>query len=227
MIKKNSLKNIAIIMDGNGRWAKKKKLLRSRGHEEGAINIRNIVKLCSNIKNIESLTLYAFSTENWNRPKYEVLFLLNLLEKWLQKELNTYQEFKIKFKTIGDISIFSKKIQESIRHIEYETRNNKNLTKYLAINYGGREEIVRAVNILLDTKKYITVESIGETLDTNYQNIDLLIRTGGEYRVSNFLLWQINYAEFFFTKTLWPDFTSQEFKDIINLFHKRERRFGK
>ena len=227
MIKQNILKNIAIIMDGNGRWANDKKLKRTEGHRQGAKNIRDITIFSAKHIDIESLTLYAFSTENWNRPKYEVSFLISLLEHWLQKELPIYEEFKVRFKVIGDINKFNTKLQKILRHVEDTTKNNTNLTKYLAINYGGRGEIIRAINRVVETKEKVTEESISIALDTDYTNIDILIRTGGEIRVSNFLLWQISYTELFFTKTLWPDFEIEEFKNIIDLFKKRKRRFGK
>ena len=217
--------HLAIIMDGNGRWAKKRGLKRIEGHKKGAEVVKEITKYCANSDEIDILTLYAFSTENWKRPKMEVDFLMKLLDNWLKKELDTYIKNDVKFETIGDISKFSDKLKKRIEHTKEVTKNNKKLTQVLALNYGARDEITRAVKKLIEKNEEITPENIQKNLDIS-RDVDLLIRTSGEIRVSNFLLWQIAYAEMFFTPTLWPDFTSNELEKILNEFKKRERRFG-
>jgi undecaprenyl diphosphate synthase len=221
--------HLAIIMDGNGRWAQAQGKNRTEGHKKGAEVVKEITTYCANNPEINYLTLYAFSTENWKRPKYEVDFLMNLLDKWLKKELNTYLENEVRFEVIGDTSKFSKKLQKRIEITKEKTKNFNKLTQTLALNYGSRNEITRAVKKLCDNKEKITEENINKYLDTSLYNIpdvDLVIRTSGEIRVSNFLLWQIAYAEMFFTKTLWPDFNTNELEQIINEFKKRERRYG-
>ena len=226
MNKSNLPSHIAIIMDGNGRWAKVKNLNRTSGHEEGAKTVRNITTHCSNI-GIKQLTLYAFSTENWNRPKLEVEFLMKLLEKYFKNELHTYLENNIKFKAIGDISKFSKKLQKVILDTETKTKNCTGLTQTIALNYGSRDEITRAVKKLNEQKLDITQENINRCLDTSdLDDVDILIRTSGEVRISNFLLWQSAYAELFFSNSYWPEFSNNELDDIISDFTKRERRFG-
>ena len=223
----NVLKNLAIIMDGNGRWATSKGLRRTVGHEKGSEVIRDISIYCSYHEEIESVTFYAFSTENWKRPKYEVDFLMKLLKRYLQKELPTYQEYNIRFKAIGNIQEFSTPLQDMIKHIEEETKNNTALTQVMALNYGSRYEITDAVNKLIASgKQQVTSDDISEALQTPYSDIDLLIRTSGEQRISNFLLWQLSYAELYFTDTLWPDFTSNELESIIYQFKQRTRKFG-
>jgi undecaprenyl diphosphate synthase len=217
--------HLAIIMDGNGRWAKKRGLKRTEGHKKGAEVVKEITAYCANSPEIKILTLYAFSTENWKRPKMETDFLMKLLENWLKKELETYIKNDVKFEVIGDISKFSPKLKKIIEFTKEKTKENKKLTQVLALNYGGRDEITRAVKKIIKKNEEITQENIQKNLDIN-ENVDLLIRTSGEIRVSNFLLWQIAYAEMFFTPTLWPDFTSKELENIINEFKKRERRFG-
>jgi undecaprenyl diphosphate synthase len=217
--------HLAIIMDGNGRWAKKRGLNRTEGHKKGAEVVKEITTYCANNPEIEILTLYAFSTENWKRPKMEVDFLMRLLDNWLKKELPTYMENDVKFEVIGDISKFSKKLIERIEYTKEKTKNNKKLTQVLALNYGSRDEITRAVKKLVKNNEEITPENIQKNLDIS-RDVDLLIRTSGEIRLSNFLLWQVAYAEMFFTPTLWPDFTSSELEKILNNFKKRERRFG-
>lgn len=217
--------HLAIIMDGNGRWAKKRGLKRTQGHKKGAEVVKEITTYCANNPDIEILTLYAFSTENWKRPKIEVDFLMRLLDNWLKKELDTYIKNGVKFEVIGDISKFSPKLQKRIESTKEITKNFKKLTQVLALNYGSRDEITRAVQKLVKSNEEITQENIQKNLDIS-RDVDLLIRTSGEIRVSNFLLWQIAYAEMFFTKTLWPDFTSSELENIINEFKNRQRRFG-
>jgi undecaprenyl diphosphate synthase len=222
----NLPKHIAIIMDGNGRWAKERGLKRTAGHEKGAQIVREITTHCSNI-GIKYLTLYAFSTENWNRPKLEVQFLMRLLDNWLKNELEVYLKNNVKFKAIGDISKFSSKLQQTIKDTEQKTSHCSGLTQILALNYGSRDEITRAVQKIVDKGLEISQENINNHLDTaNIPDVDLLIRTSGEIRVSNYLLWQIAYAEMFFTQTYWPEFNSNELDDIIDDFNTRERRFG-
>jgi len=213
-------------MDGNGRWAEEKNLKRTAGHEEGAKVVRNITTHCSNI-GIKYLTLYAFSTENWNRPKLEVSFLMKLLERYLVNELDLYLKNNIKFKAIGDLSKFSKSLQNIIIDIEEKTSHCTKMTQVLALNYGGRDEIVRAVNKLSQNNMQINEQSINDNLDTsNIPDVDMLIRTSGEVRISNFLLWQCAYSEMFFTQTYWPEFNKNELDDLILDFTSRQRRFG-
>ena len=214
-------------MDGNGRWAKERGLSRTKGHEQGAETIRTITTYCAEDREIETVTFYAFSTENWKRPKLEVEFLMKLLDKYLKDELKTYQKNGVKFVAIGDIDSFSKALQKRIKSTEEATKNNTNLTQVLALNYGGRAEITTAVNSLIEKgKQKLSVEDISAALQTPYSDIDLLIRTSGEERVSNFLLWQISYAEFYFSPTLWPDFSPDELTKIIDTYKNRNRRFG-
>ena len=222
----NLPKHIAIIMDGNGRWAKERDLKRTAGHEEGARVVRNITIHCAKI-GIKYLTLYAFSTENWTRPKLEVEFLMKLLEKYLKNELNTFLENSIRFKAIGDLSKFSKSLQNIIKEIEEKTAKNSALTQVLALNYGSKDEIIRAIKKLNEKNLEVNEQNFESCLDTYFMpNVDLLIRTSGEVRLSNYLLWQNAYAEMFFTPTLWPDFKADELDDILSDFIKRERRFG-
>jgi undecaprenyl diphosphate synthase len=221
------LKHLAIIMDGNGRWAQKRGLSRTKGHEQGAETIREITMYCAKQPTGETTTFYAFSTETWTRPKLEVEFLMKMLDKYLQQELATYQEHDIRFMAIGDISSFSKSLQKRIKETEELTKANTSLIQILALNYGGRSEITHAVNQLIEQgKEHISEEDISSALQTPYTDIDLLIRTSGEERVSNFLLWQLSYAELYFTPTLWPDFTSKELREIIESYELRNRRFG-
>jgi len=218
--------HIAIIMDGNGRWAKERGLKRTAGHEEGAKVVREITIHCTKV-GIKYLTLYAFSTENWSRPKLEVEFLMKLLEKYFKSELPIYLENNVQFKAIGDLTKFSKKLQNTIRDVEEKTKNCTGLTQVLALNYGSRDEITRAVKKVVEKNLEINEININQNLDTaNIPDVDLLIRTSGEIRISNYLLWQSAYAEMFFTQTYWPEFSCNELDDIISDFHKRERRFG-
>ena len=214
-------------MDGNGRWAEQRGFKRTKGHERGAETIRGITTYCSAHTSLESVTFYAFSTENWKRPKFEVEFLMKLLDKYLKNELTTYQEHNIRFQAIGNIGDLSKSLQKRIKETEELTKNNSNLTQILALNYGGRAEITTAVNSLIDEgKKHLTEQDISAALQTPYSDIDLLIRTSGEERISNFLLWQLSYSEFYFSPTLWPDFTDKELNEIIQNYENRTRRFG-
>ena len=218
--------HIAIIMDGNGRWAKERGLNRTAGHEEGAKTVRIITQYCSDI-GIKYLTLYAFSTENWERPKLEVEFLMKLLERYLKKELDVYLKNNIRFKAIGDLSRFSKSLQKTIFETQDKTANCSGLTQVLALNYGSKNEIIRAVKKLNEQNLEVTEENLELCLDTaGMGDVDVLIRTSGEVRLSNYLLWQNAYAEMFFTQTYWPDFNEAELDDILSDFAKRERRFG-
>lgn len=217
--------HVAIIMDGNGRWAEKRGEKRVKGHEQGAKVVREITEYCAAHKEIERLTLYAFSTENWKRPRLEVEFLMKLLEKYLKNELEVYIKNNIRFEPIGDIRAFSASLQKLIKEVKQKTAHCDGLVQSLALNYGSHDEILRAVNKLRDEKKDITNEMLSNALDCKHQ-VDIMIRTGGDHRISNFLLWQISYAELFFTDTLWPDFSTNELQNIMEEFTKRERRFG-
>ena len=221
----NKAKHIAIIMDGNGRWAEMQGLKRVKGHEAGSEVVREITKYCGANDSIERLTLYAFSTENWKRPRLEVEFLMKLLDKYLNKELPTYIKNNIRFEPIGDLRAFSKSLQKTIVHVQEKTAHCDGLVQSLALNYGSQDEILRAINSLKETKGEITQEMLSNELDSKH-DVDLLIRTGGDHRLSNFLLWQAAYAELHFCDTLWPDFSDKELEKIIKKFTKIERRFG-
>lgn len=221
------LKHLAIIMDGNGRWAKRRFKPRFFGHQEGAKTIRAITETCVK-KGVKYLSLYAFSTENWNRPQSEIDFLMDLLERYLQEQTQTYLDSNIVFKVIGDISVFSPKLQEKIYELQSLTAESCNgLVQILALNYGAKDELRRAFLKIQSKNLAITQEAITQNLDTaGIPDVDMLIRTGGEQRLSNFLLWQSAYAELFFTQTLWPDFGSEELEGMMGEFAKRQRRFG-
>ncbi len=234
-INNNNLpKHVAIIMDGNGRWAKQRGLLRAFGHENGTKSVRTIVETCAKL-GIENLTLYAFSTENWNRPKLEVETLMKLLVSSLKKELKTLQDNNIKLNSIGNLELLPKTIQKELNLVIDKTKENNRMTLTLALSYGSREEIISVVKKLTDKVKnnIISTEAIDESIINehlythNLPDVDLLIRTSGEHRISNFLLWQIAYAELFFTDVLWPDFTEEHLYEAIISYQKRERRFGK
>jgi undecaprenyl diphosphate synthase len=213
-------------MDGNGRWAEARGQKRVEGHKIGAERVREITTYLAK-NGLKYLTLYAFSTENWKRPKLEVEFLMKLLDKYLKSELETYTKNSIRFETIGNISIFSKSLQKRIEETKEATKNNSGLTQILALNYGSRDEIIRAIKRLNEKKLEPTEENLSSCLDTaGFPDVDLMIRTSGEQRLSNFLLWQLSYAELFFTSTLFPDFTIDELKSIIYNYHSRDRRFG-
>jgi len=222
----NTLRHLAVIMDGNGRWANERGLKRTKGHEEGAERVRDITTYCALHPTIETLTLYAFSTENWKRPKMEVDFLMRLLDRYLTNEIPVYMENNVRLEVIGDIDRFSKKLQKTITKVKETTASNTSLTQVLALNYGSRDEIIRAVNRVIDAGEAVTEESLGAALDTPYVDADLLVRTSGEQRLSNYLLWQLSYAEFIFTDTLWPDFKPDELETLIDQYEGRERRFG-
>lgn len=214
-------------MDGNGRWAKKQGFMeRIKGHEVGASVVRDLTIHASNI-GLEYLTLYAFSTENWKRPLPEISFLMMLLDKYLQKELALFMENGIRFETIGDLSKLSDTLQKRIQDTKEKTAHFDGLTQVLAINYGSKDEILRAVNKAVECGEKVDEAGFDALLDTqNKPPVDIMIRTGGDHRLSNFLLWQAAYSELFFTDTLWPDFTIKEFDTIVKKFQKVERRFG-
>ena len=220
-IDKNKLpQHVAIIMDGNGRWAKKQGLLRAVGHKKGTKAVREAVEAAAEL-GIPHLTLYAFSTENWNRPKAEVDTLMNLLVSSLKKEISTLQDNDVALNTIGLTSSLPKKAQRELNEVIEKTKDNKRLKLTLALSYGSREELIKTV-------REIDESCINQHLYTyDIPDVDLLIRTSGEQRVSNFLLWQIAYAEFYFTEVLWPDFRKEHLHDAIYNYQKRERRFGK
>ncbi|KAB3531348.1 isoprenyl transferase [Alkaliphilus serpentinus] len=226
--------HIAIIMDGNGRWAKKRFLPRTLGHKAGVEALRDIIKTASNTK-IAYLTLYAFSTENWNRPNDEVSALMELLVEYLRKEGEELHSNNIKINTIGDIDGLPEFARKEVLRAKELTKNNTGLWVNIALNYGGRDEIVRGIKrIAKDIKEdKISIEDINQEVFSSYLETanmpdpDLLIRTSGEYRFSNFLIWQSAYTELWFTDILWPDFRGEDLLMAISDFQKRERRFGK
>ncbi|MBC8313062.1 MAG: isoprenyl transferase [Candidatus Cloacimonetes bacterium] len=227
-IKKNIIpKHIAIIMDGNGRWAKQRNFPRLKGHKAGVEAVRKIVNSAGHI-GIKYLTLYAFSTENWRRPESETKAVLTLIEKTLMLEIKNLAKNNVIVHFIGSKKELSKSFIKKIDTAYQKTKNNTGLNLILAVNYGGRNEIVDAVNSLIasDTKK-ITIENLSNNLYTNkFPDPDLVIRTSGEIRISNFLIWQSAYSELLFTDTLWPDFSKEEFLKAILVFQKRTRKFG-
>jgi undecaprenyl diphosphate synthase len=227
-------KHLAIIMDGNGRWAKQKGLIRAIGHENGTKSVRETVESCAKL-GIENLTLYAFSTENWKRPKLEVDTLMRLLVSSLKKEIKTLQNNNIKLNAIGSLKNLPKKVHSELSDVINKTAHNSRMTLTLALSYGSREELITAVKEISDKVKnnIISCENIDESVikehlyTQNLPDVDLLIRTSGEQRISNFLLWQIAYAELFFIDVLWPDFSQEHLVKAIKEYQNRERRFGK
>ncbi len=225
--------HVAIIMDGNGRWAKKRLLNRINGHEKGSDTVRNVVRTCREI-GISYLTLYAFSTENWQRPKTEVEALMTLLKNFLHSEQKEMVENDIRLRVIGQVDRLPEKVQEALNQAMSATKDNTAMTLILALSYGGRAEIIRMVQEVSKRIKdgeidpnAITAELIADHLYTrNIPDPDLLIRTSGEMRISNFLLWQIAYTEIFVTPTLWPDFGRGELLEILKDYQGRERRYG-
>lgn len=234
IVKSTDLKHIAIIMDGNRRWAKNKFLPSTAGHKKGVEALKNILKACSEF-NIEYLTVYAFSTENWNRQKEEVDFLMSLLAKTIVNEIPEFQENDVKLRFIGDIDNLNEEVQSVIKFGENETKNNKTVKLQIAFNYGSRLEITNAAKRIAQKVKNgeLSPEEITEkTIEENLYTCDipdpaLLIRTGGEKRISNYLLWQAAYTEIYITDTFWPDFDREALADAILDFNKRQRRFGK
>ncbi|MDP8262667.1 MAG: isoprenyl transferase [Candidatus Ancaeobacter aquaticus] len=232
---KNPPQHIAIIMDGNGRWAASKGFLRVRGHREGSDSIRSVVRTCREI-GVKYLSLYAFSVDNWKRPKREIAALMQLLKQFLKQELKEMLDNNVRLVTIGRTEQFPEDVQRELHYVEQATKDNDKLTVVLCLNYGGRPEIVDAVKDIADQcvqKKIKTTDideaMISQSLYTGKQNIpdpELLIRTSGEMRVSNFLLWQISYTELYVTKTLWPDFRENDFLEAIHVYQQRDRRFG-
>jgi len=219
--------HVGIIMDGNGRWAKKRGLPRVFGHRAGVNTVKKIVETAAKI-GVKCLSLYAFSTENWRRPKNEIQILFNLLRQFIKKEEKNLIKNNIKLFISGDISKIDKKTAEALQNLISKLKNNTGLIVNLCLNYGGRQEIVSAVNKIISSGiKSVDEKKFEEFLYTkDLPELDLLIRTSGELRISNFMLWQVAYAELYFTKTLWPDFTPKEFVLAIKEFQLRERRFG-
>ena len=233
IFKKKDLKrvlpeHIAIIMDGNGRWAKNRKMPRSAGHVAGAKTFKNIARYCNKI-GIKYLTVYAFSTENWKRPKQEVDGIMNLLRDYL-KDAENFKDENIRVRFIGDRTPLADDIKELMAKNEYDSRNATGLTLYIAINYGGRDEITHAVREIVEKGIKpcdITEQTISEHLYTrDCPDPDFIIRPSGEYRLSNYLIWQSAYAEYWFSDILWPDFTDKHLEKAIEDFNKRNRRFG-
>jgi len=232
--KDNLPKHLAIIMDGNGRWAKKQGFLRAIGHENGTKSVKQTVESCAKL-GIEYLTLYAFSTENWNRPKLEVDTLMNILVNSLKKELPTLIKNNIRLNTIGNTDLLPSRARKQLLDVIEQTKNNSRMTLTLALSYGSREELIAAFKKITEkiNTNQLTVADISESTINEHlytydmPDVDLVIRTSGEHRISNFLLWQIAYAELYFTDILWPDFREQDLHDAIISYQKRERRFGK
>ena len=234
MTDNHNLTHIAIIMDGNGRWAKKQGLPRSMGHKKGAEIVKEIAK-AANERGIKFLTLYAFSTENWGRPKDEVETLMSLLRQYLKSDLSELKKNNIRIRFIGERNMLDADIVQNMHKLERETKDNSGLCLCLAISYGARQEIVQAAQKLASLIKNgdlsesdVDIQNFSAMLYTHEMpDPDIVIRTSGEQRISNFLLWQAAYAELFFTNTLWPDFSAQELDNIIEQFKSRERRYGK
>jgi len=231
---KNIPQHVAIIMDGNGRWAQLQGKGRVAGHKAGVESVRQVVATARK-SNVKALTLFAFSSENWQRPAKEVSVLMDLFMYVLTKEVKRLHKHNIRFQVVGDLSRFSEKLQKNIAKSEQLTAENTGLVLSIAANYGGRWDIVQAAKKLASGVKQGTVSLDDISEDTlneqtclaNLPTLDLLIRTGGDYRISNFLLWQAAYAELYFTDTLWPDFNEMQFLEAISCFDHRERRFGK
>lgn len=218
-------------MDGNRRWAKKRLMPAALGHAAGAKRVRAVVEACAR-SNIEHLTIFAFSTENWRRPEEEVRMLMNLFSSYLQKEVDQMEENGVRLIIVGDKSKFSPDLQQLIQKAELQTQHNTKITLRVAANYGGRWDMIQAAKAWQIANPGASIQSLSEAdlapylCTGNAPEIDLLIRTGGESRVSNFMLWQAAYAELYFINTLWPDFTTKQFHDALDWFAKRDRRFG-
>ena len=222
----NKLRHIAFIMDGNGRWAKKRGLPREYGHKQGAQKFKEIVKYCGDI-GIENVTVYAFSTENWKRPESEVNAIMKLFESYIEEFANEMMHHNIRIKIIGDMNRFDERFRARIAEIE-ECTQNMRFGLNIAINYGGRHEIVQAFNKLVsEGRTSITEEDISNSVYTkDCPDPDIIVRTGGDIRISNFLLWQSAYSELYFTDTLWPDMTPDDVNAAVAEFYSRKRRFG-
>lgn len=229
----NIPKHVAIILDGNGRWAKSKGMPRNYGHTMGAKNVETVCQAAFDM-GIKYLTLYAFSTENWNRPENEVNALMKLLENYLKNCIRTADRNNMRVRVIGDISGLSERFQEKIRELQEASAKNDGLNLQIAINYGSRDEMVRAMRQMAEdcAAGTLALSDISEPVFSNYLDTagipdpDLLIRTSGEQRLSNYLLWQLAYSEFYFTDVPWPDFHKEELEHAIEAYNKRERRFG-
>ncbi len=226
--KKQIPAHVAIIMDGNGRWAKKQGFNRVFGHKKGVTAAREIIDIANDLK-IKNVTLYTFSKENWNRPAFEIKALMSLLVETITKETKALMEKKIKVNIIGNMEDLPKAAAKAMTSTIETTKNNEGMNLFIALSYSGRNEIIKAVNnILKSGKKEVSEESFGDYLFTkNVPDPELIIRTGGEFRVSNFLLWQIAYSEFYVSDIFWPDFTKEDFVEAILDYQSRERRFGK
>ncbi len=219
-------KHVAIIMDGNGRWGIKNKNSRNLGHKAGLKTVETIIK-ASFKNNIKFLTLYAFSTENWKRPKIEIKFLMNLLESFLIEKINNLVNQGISLKVIGDLKKFPKKIQNHLTNAQKKTKKNSKLKLILALNYGSKNELINAMKLINYKKMQLSESSVNNFLYTKgIPDPDILIRTGNTNRLSNFLLWQLSYSEIFFVKKMWPDFNERDYKNIIEKFKKIKRNFG-
>ena len=225
--------HVGFILDGNGRWASNKSLPRSIGHKKGAENVEDILKSCRDL-GISNVTLYAFSTENWNRPVFEVKALMRLFHYYLKKKLTMLYQENVKVVIIGDVSPFPKVIRGYMKNLEELTKNNDGMLLNLAMNYGGRAEILRATKAIVKafSEETISMEDIDESLFSKYlythdqQDPDLIIRTAGEKRLSNFLLWQSAYSELYFVEKSWPDFTRTDLIDALDYFKLRKRKYG-
>lgn len=225
-------KHIAFIMDGNGRWAKKRFLTRSAGHKAGAEALRKLVNECEKI-GVEYVTVYAFSTENWKRPDDEVKLLMDLMRSYMQRYIGDADKNNIKMVALGDISKLDKDLQDKIIFLQEKTKNKTGIQLNIALNYGSRDEIVRAAKrMAVDVKKGFPIDRVNEKVFAAYLDTkgmpdpELLIRTSGELRISNFLLWQLAYTELYFTDKLWPDFNINDLQDAIHQYQSRDRRFG-
>ncbi len=222
------LKHIAFIMDGNGRWAKKRLLPRHLGHKEGCLRIIDILKACQEF-GIRVMSLYCFSTENWKRPKDEIDHLFKYLEEFFNREIDNLVKDEVRIRTMGELSKLPLKTQEVIKNAKERTKNNEKFILNICLNYGGRDEIVRAVNKIIETNphKSITEDEFSSYLDSSsLPEVDLLIRTSGEQRISNYMLWQLAYAEFIFTPTYWPDFKKPQLIECLKEYELRNRRYG-
>ena len=222
----NPIRHVAIIMDGNGRWGIKHKGSRNSGHRAGLNTVEGVIEVCIK-ENIDHLTLYTFSTENWKRPKKEITFLFNLLESFLTKKINNLIEKKIKLKFIGELKKLPLTLKKLIRIAEKKTSQDSIIQVNVALNYGSKNELVNTVKKIIKKKIKVNEMNIDKNLFTrNILNPDILIRTGKTQRLSNFMLWQLAYTEIFFEKKLWPDFTKKDFIKVLNKFKKTKRNFG-